>query len=372
MTPLRNASAFSGLRVVPAIRQPLGPDQIDEGQRVETEPEAEETVACMVAASMLALHWGTPGPNLGTTMTRNNVHRAFAHIVPAVAVACALLLAGSANAADRKHPAQNLIKRTPADREAINHAREFHRLPQAGGAGTDAAFDSALTWQDLGGGDNGPSVSGDGAVPPRPVPGCRDATGRPCADAGFFHGGGGIQPARPRRLGVAASRQYLLGGACLVARPWNVRRCDPELLSTAPSRGRKLEDLRGCDPPISTGRSNWHRIPGQSLTCTGPEPSGHWAISARRWRMSIMRWRWRHPTPEALLLRGNLRAADGNQDGARADWQMVTKVYIYSGERLRRFRQPGDAFKTDKRLMKNLKLSFREGGVNGSRSRQPS
>ena len=30
--------------------------------------------------------------------------------------------------------------------------------------------------------------------------------------------------------------------------------------------------------------------------------------------------------PEALLLRGNLRAADGNQDGARADWQMVTKV----------------------------------------------
>ena len=28
----------------------------------------------------------------------------------------------------------------------------------------------------------------------------------------------------------------------------------------------------------------------------------------------------------ALQLRGNLRAADGNQDGARADWQMVTKV----------------------------------------------
>ena len=30
--------------------------------------------------------------------------------------------------------------------------------------------------------------------------------------------------------------------------------------------------------------------------------------------------------PEALLLRGNLRAARGNQDGARADWRMVTKV----------------------------------------------
>ena len=55
-------------------------------------------------------------------MTRNNVHRAFARLLPA-ALALSVLMAGPAGAADRKHQAKPEPQTAPTDREAVDHAR---------------------------------------------------------------------------------------------------------------------------------------------------------------------------------------------------------------------------------------------------------
>ena len=67
--------------------------------------------------------------------------------------ALSVLLAGPAGAADRKHPAKPEPQTAPADREAVNHARESTACLKLAERAPDAAFDSALTWEDRGGGD---------------------------------------------------------------------------------------------------------------------------------------------------------------------------------------------------------------------------
>jgi tetratricopeptide (TPR) repeat protein len=256
-------------------------------------------------------------------MTRNNVHRAFAHIVPAVAVACALLLAGSANAADRKHPAKPEPQTAPADREAINHARESTACLKLAERAPDAAFDSALTWEDRGGGD----------------------MARLCQAMALFHQGQ-FQAAATRLedLVPTLGSNTAEGASSLLARAgwaWlragNTDRAeraygaalertprDPELLIdrafARAEAGRHQDAITDLNRAIELA-------PNQAEPYLYRAGAFRSLGNQRKAMEDVDHALALAPSnPEALLLRGNLRAADGNQDGARADWQMVTKV----------------------------------------------
>jgi tetratricopeptide (TPR) repeat protein len=256
-------------------------------------------------------------------MTRNNVHRAFAHIVPAVAVACALLLAGPANAADRKHPAKPEPQTAPADREAVNHARESTACLKLAERAPEAAFESALTWEDRGGGDmarlcQAMALFHQGqfqAAATRleelvPTLGSNTAEGASSllARAGWAWLRAGNSDRAERAYGAALERtprdpELLIDRAFARAEAGRYPDAVEDLnkaIELAPKRAEPYLYRAGAYRALGNQSKALEDV-GQALAL---EPSN----------------------PEALLLRGNLRAANGNPDGTRADWQMVTKV----------------------------------------------
>jgi tetratricopeptide (TPR) repeat protein len=256
-------------------------------------------------------------------MTRNNAHWAFAHIVPAVAVTCALLLAGPANAADRKHPAKPEPQAAPADREAVNHARESTACLKLAERAPDAAFDSALTWEDRGGGDmarlcQAMALFHQGqfqAAAMRledlvPTLGSNTAEGASSlfARAGWAWLRAGNTDRAERAYGAALERtprdpQLLIDRAFARAEAGRHQDAITDL-------NRAIELVPNNAEPYLYRAGAYRSLGNQSKAMEDVDHALALAPS----------------NPEALLLRGNLRAADGNQDGARADWQMVTKV----------------------------------------------
>jgi tetratricopeptide (TPR) repeat protein len=255
-------------------------------------------------------------------MTRNNVHRAFARFIPA-ALAFSLLAAGTAGAADRKHPASPQPQAAPADREAVNHARESTACLKLAERAPDAAFDSALTWEDRGGGD----------------------MARLCQAMALFHQGQ-FQAAATRLedLVPTLGSNTAEGAASLFARAgwaW-LRAGNSDRAERA--YGAALERTPQ-DPELLIDRA-FARVEAQRYQdavedlnraiAIAPNSAEPYVYRAGAYRSlgkqdkameDVQRALALEPSnPEALLLRGNLRAAGGNQDGARADWQMVTKV----------------------------------------------
>ena len=255
-------------------------------------------------------------------MTRNNVQRAFARLMPA-ALALSVLAAGPAGAADRKHPAKPEPQATPADREAVNHARESTACLKLAERAPDAAFDSALTWEDRGGGD----------------------MARLCQAMALFHQGQ-FQAAATRLedLVPTLGSDTAEGASSLLARAgwaW-LRAGNPDRAERA--YGAALERTPQ-DPELLIDRA-FARAEAQRYQdavddlnraiVLAPNKADPYLYRAGAYRSlgkqdkameDVQRALALEPSnPEALLLRGNLRAAGGNQDGARADWQMVTKV----------------------------------------------
>jgi tetratricopeptide (TPR) repeat protein len=255
-------------------------------------------------------------------MTRNNVQRAFARLMPA-ALALSVLAAGPAGAADRKHPAKPEPQAAPADREAVNHARESTACLKLAERAPDAAFDSALTWEDRGGGD----------------------MARLCQAMALFHQGQ-FQAAATRLedLVPTLGSNTAEGASSLLARAgwaW-LRAGNPDRAERA--YGAALERTPQ-DPELLIDRA-FARAEAQRYQdavddlnraiVLAPNKADPYLYRAGAYRSlgkqdkameDVQHALALEPSnPEALLLRGNLRAAAGNQDGARADWQMVTKV----------------------------------------------
>ena len=255
-------------------------------------------------------------------MTRNNVHRAFVRLAPA-ALALSLLAAGPAAAADRKHPSNPQPQAAPADREAVNHARESAACLKLAERAPDAAFDSALTWEDRGGGD----------------------MARLCQAMALFHQGQ-FQAAATRLedLVPTLGSNTAEGAASLFARAgWAWLRAgnsdraeraygaalertprDPELLidrAFARAEAQRYQDaVEDLDRAIAIAPNSAEPYVYRSgaYRSLGKQDK---AMDDVQHALAL-----EPSNPEALLLRGNLRAAGGNKDGARADWQMVTKV----------------------------------------------
>jgi tetratricopeptide (TPR) repeat protein len=256
-------------------------------------------------------------------MTRNNVHRAFARFIPA-ALALSLLAAGTAGAADRKHPANPQPQAAaPADREAVNHARESTACLKLAERAPDAAFDSALTWEDRGGGD----------------------MARLCQAMALFHQGQ-FQAAATRLedLVPTLGSNTAEGAASLFARAgwaWlragNSDRAERAYGAALERTPRDPELL--IDRAFARAEAQRYQDAVEDLNraiAIAPNSAEPYVYRAGAYRSlgkqdkameDVQRALALEPSnPEALLLRGNLRAAGGNQDGARADWQMVTKV----------------------------------------------
>jgi tetratricopeptide (TPR) repeat protein len=260
-------------------------------------------------------------------MTRNNVHRAFAPRLPAAltfsVLALSVLLAGPAGAADRKHPAKSEPQTAPADREAVNHARESTACLKLAERAPDAAFDSALTWEDRGGGD----------------------MARLCQAMALFHQGQ-FQAAATRLedLVPTLGSNTAEGASSLLARAgWAWLRAgnsdraeraygaalertprDPELLIdrafARAEAGRHQDAVADLNRAIelAPNKAEAYLYRAGAYRALGNQGK---ALEDVDHALAL-----EPSNPEALLLRGNLRAADGNQDGARADWRMVTKV----------------------------------------------
>jgi tetratricopeptide (TPR) repeat protein len=255
-------------------------------------------------------------------MTRNNVQRAFARLMPA-ALALSVLAAGPAGAADRKHPAKPEPQAAPADREAVNHARESTACLKLAERAPDAAFDSALTWEDRGGGD----------------------MARLCQAMALFHQGQ-FQAAATRLedLVPTLGSDTAEGASSLLARAgWAWLRAgnsdraeraygaalertpqDPELLidrafarAEAQRYQDAVDDLNRAIV-LAPNKADPYLYRAGAYRSLGKQDK---AMEDVQHALAL-----EPSNPEALLLRGNLRAAAGNQDGARADWQMVTKV----------------------------------------------
>jgi tetratricopeptide (TPR) repeat protein len=271
-------------------------------------------------------------------MTRNNVHRALARIRSAIAtmairaaipvafpaaLALAVLLAGPAGAADRKHPAKPDTHQPAPDRETVDHAREATACLTLAERAPQAAFESALTWEDRGGGD----------------------MARLCQAMSLFHQGQ-FQAAATRledlvpTLGsnTAEGASSLLGRAGWAwLRAGNYDRAeraygaalqrtprDPEMLIdrafARAEAGRYPEAVQDLDKAIELAprRAEPYLYRAGAYRALGNQSK---ALEDVGQALAL-----EPSNPEALLLRGNLRAANGNPDGARADWQLVTKV----------------------------------------------
>ena len=224
-------------------------------------------------------------------MTRNNVQRAFARLIPA-ALALSVLAAGPAGAADRKHPAKPEPQAAPADREAVNHARESTACLKLAERAPDAAFDSALTWEDRGGGD----------------------MARLCQAMALFHQGQ-FQAAATRLedLVPTLGSDTAEGASSLLARAgwaW-LRAGNPDRAERA--YGAALERTPQ-DPELlidrAFARAEARAIPGRGGRPepgyrTGAEKADPYLYRAgayrslgkqtRRWKTSSMRWRWSRP-----------------------------------------------------------------------------
>jgi tetratricopeptide (TPR) repeat protein len=239
------------------------------------------------------------------------------------ALALSVLAAGPAGAADRKHPAKPEPQAAPADREAVNHARESTACLKLAERAPDAAFDSALTWEDRGGGD----------------------MARLCQAMALFHQGQ-FQAAATRLedLVPTLGSDTAEGASSLLARAgwaW-LRAGNPDRAERA--YGAALERTPQ-DPELLIDRA-FARAEAQRYQdavddlnraiVLAPNKADPYLYRAGAYRSlgkqdkameDVQHALALEPSnPEALLLRGNLRAAAGNQDGARADWQMVTKV----------------------------------------------
>ena len=86
-------------------------------------------------------------------MTRNNVHRAFAHLLPAaprLRRAAGRFCAEPPTASIRQRPIPT--RPLPTGRR-VDHAREATACLRLTERAPEAAFESALTWEDRGGGD---------------------------------------------------------------------------------------------------------------------------------------------------------------------------------------------------------------------------
>ena len=260
-------------------------------------------------------------------MTINNVHRAFAPLLPAAfalsVLALSVLLAGPAGAADRTHPAKPEPQAAPADREAVNHARESTACLKLAERAPEAAFESALTWEDRGGGD----------------------MARLCQAMALFHQGQ-FQAAAMRLedLVPTLGSDTAEGASSLLARAgwaWlragnsdRAERAYGAALERTPQDPELL-----IDRAFARAEAQRYQDAVEDLNraiAIAPNSAEPYVYRAGAYRSlgkqdkameDVQRALALEPSnPEALLLRGNLRAAGGNQDGARADWQMVTKV----------------------------------------------
>jgi tetratricopeptide (TPR) repeat protein len=255
-------------------------------------------------------------------MTRNNVHWAFAHLIPA-ALALSLLATGPAGAADRKHPAKPEAQAAPADREAVDHARESTACLKLAERAPNAAFESALTWEDRGGGD----------------------MARLCQAMALFHQGQFEAAAtRLEDLVPTLGSNTAEGAASLLARAgWAWLRAgkadraeraygaaiqrtpqDPELLidrafarDEAQRYQDAVEDLNRAIQ-LAPGKAEAYLYRAGAYRSLGNQSK---ALEDVDHALAL-----EPSNTDALLLRGNLRAASGNQEGARADWQMVTRI----------------------------------------------
>jgi len=253
-------------------------------------------------------------------MTRYNHPRAALRPL-LTAAAIALLLASPATAADRK-PAPHADKTAP-DPKAIDHARQSSACLKLAKQSPEKAFDSALTWQDRGGGD----------------------MARLCQAMALFHQGQ-FQAAATRledlipTLGADTPQ----GAASLLARAgWAWLRAGDEI--KAEHAYTAALSRTPADPELLIDRA-FARAEGQRYWDAVDDLNRAIEMNPRNadpylYRAGAYRELGNHakaledvgialqlqPTnPEALLLRGNLRALTGNQDGAREDWQMVMKI----------------------------------------------
>lgn len=242
-------------------------------------------------------------------MTRYNVppNRPATRRLPALAV-LAILATGPAAAADR---------------QAVEHAREAAACMQLAEKRPDAAFDSALTWEDRGGGD----------------------MARLCQAMALFHQGQ-FQAAATRLedLGPTLGKDTPEGASSLLARAgWAWLRAgdtakaersytqaltrsprDPELMidrafarAEAQRYWEAIEDLnRAID--LAPRRAEAYLYRAGAYRALGNDSK---ALDDVGVALQL-----EPSNPEALLLRGNLRAVTGNAEGAKADWGMVMRI----------------------------------------------
>jgi tetratricopeptide (TPR) repeat protein len=246
-------------------------------------------------------------------MTRYNRSRITARRLLAAGT-IALLLAGPAVAADKKKP---------PDAKTIDHAREASACLTLAEKVPAKAFESALTWEERGGGD----------------------MAKLCQAMALFHQGQ-FQPAATRledlvpTLGAGNPQ----GAASLLARAgwaWlragdttKAERAYTEALARSPADPELLidrafaraEDQRFWDAVDDLNRAielNPRNVDAHVYRAGAYRELGNYAKALDDVGIALQ---LQPSNPEALLLRGNLRAMAGNPQGAREDWQMVTKV----------------------------------------------